>query len=68
MKDMLDGPGFDVFNPYKSKCSQCKYFSLATYSCPAFPDVIPDKFLSGDSEHASIDPSQKGELVFTSRT
>lgn len=66
-KTFIDGRGFEVYKPYHSACSKCKHFDATTYSCPAFPKLIPDRFLNGAEVHNKVTPDQIGELVLTPR-
>lgn len=63
--DTIDGNKFEVYSPYKSKCSDCKHFDLSIFSCKAFPEGIPDRFLSGDEVHDTPTDNQVGSIVFT---
>lgn len=56
--------GFEVYSPYRSKCSQCKHFNVVELKCKAF-ETIPDNFLSGDKVHDKIIEGQIGDYVFT---
>ena len=35
---------------YSSKCTNCKHFEDWDYFCSAFPDGIPDEYLSGEKD------------------
>lgn len=61
----LDGKGFDAYSPYKSKCAGCIHFVRLEYACKAFPDGIPDKFLSGKETHNKVVDGQVGKFVLT---
>jgi len=65
MKEQIIDKGFEVFSPYKSKCSQCKHFLFAKLTCSAFPDGIPEKFLSGEKVHIKLEIGQSGSEIFT---
>ncbi len=54
----------EVHNIYKSKCTHCRHFDSSKYVCPAFPDEIPDKYLTGEAMHFEVDPAQVGTIVF----
>lgn len=56
---------FDKFAPYRSRCSGCAYLDLADFTCNAFPEGIPDKYLTGDDIHNKVVKRQKGDYVFT---
>ncbi|MGL5958901.1 MAG: hypothetical protein ACRCZZ_10015 [Phocaeicola sp.] len=58
----LDGRS-EQYPPYSSKCWFCQHFG--DYDCAAFPNGIPDKFLSGEQIHTQIDDKQEGDFVFT---
>jgi hypothetical protein len=58
----------EIFNIYKSKCGMCKHFQEWDYFCAAFPDGIPDEYLSADKVHDKIDKGQVGDTVFTEQT
>ena len=57
--------GFESFSPYKSKCVECKHFNNTNFNCVAFPEVIPDRFLSGDAVHDSVVEGQQGKIIVT---
>ena len=56
-----------VFNQYKSQCATCKHLIVGGYSCPAYPDGIPDSLLEGDQTHNKVHSGQKGDFVFARR-
>ncbi|MDL2297440.1 hypothetical protein LJC68_09100 [Bacteroidales bacterium OttesenSCG-928-B11] len=56
----------EKYPPYSSQCWFCKHFG--NFECPAFPDGIPDKYLSGKRIHDEIDENQVGYTVFTELT
>jgi hypothetical protein len=58
----------ELLNLYKSKCCNCKYFQEWDFFCFAFPNGIPDEYLSGDKSHTKIDKDQVGDVVFTELT
>lgn len=58
----------ELLDIYRSKCCQCVHFKKWDFFCAAFPDGIPDKYLSGESDHTKIDPTQTGIVVFTPKT
>jgi hypothetical protein len=57
--------GHEVYSPYCSKCAECHHFNMNEYTCEAYPDIIPDRFLSGDKVHLSVQEDQEGTTVFT---
>jgi hypothetical protein len=57
--------GHEAYSPYRSKCSNCKHFDSVQLSCPAYPNTIPDHFLSGLKDHLTIQQDQKGTDIFT---
>lgn len=54
----------EIYQPYSSQCGNCKLFNIDGYCCPAFPDGIPDKLLTGERKHDSIVEGQKEEHVY----
>jgi hypothetical protein len=54
----------EVFNIYKSQCSFCKHY-LGNYTCPAFPDELPDNLMTGESTHNTIIKGQKGNYTYS---
>lgn len=56
--------GFEVYNIYKSICTNCKYFDMSKRKCKAFPNGVPSKYLDGTSQHRSVDENQTGDYVF----
>lgn len=64
-KNEIDGRGFAMYKPYHSSCSKCKHFDASSYSCPAYPELIPDRFLDGTDVHDKVLPGQNGEFVLT---
>lgn len=59
--------GHEAYSPYRSKCSDCKYFNLSGLNCNAFPNVIPNMFLSGEKTHDTIIDGQTGTYTFTQK-
>lgn len=57
--------GHEAYSPYRSKCAICKHFDIDNYNCSAYPDVIPDRFLSGNKVHTTIQLDQEGTDTFT---
>ena len=55
----------ELLNIYKSKCCRCKFFQEWDFFCLAFPDGIPDEYLSGEKVHDKIDKDQVGDTMFT---
>lgn len=55
----------EIFNMYKSQCSQCQYFQRDGYCCVAFPEQIPEEILLGDQTHEEVYKGQKGSICFT---
>ena len=53
----------EEYPPYSSKCWFCIHFR--NYECAAFPDGIPDEYLSNKAVHTNIDSNQIGDAVFT---
>lgn len=55
------------------QCFRCEHFDENTaedekrYTCPAFPDGIPDEILFNDFEHDKIHPEQRGDILFRLR-
>ncbi len=49
---------------YRSLCTTCVYFIQKNYNCKAFPEQVPDKYLTGDEKHLQVDPGQVGETVY----
>lgn len=39
----------EILNEYASKCCNCRHFQEWDLFCLAFPNGIPDKYLSGES-------------------
>lgn len=64
MKTTID-QGFEAFSPYRSKCAECKHFDKINFNCVAFPEVIPERFLSGSEVHDKVTKDQTGDAVFT---
>ena len=64
MENQLDSKGFEVYAPYSSACSRCAHFSIVELNCDAFPDIVPDKFLSGERIHEKVEKGQTGDSVF----
>ena len=60
----IDHEKFGVLGMYSSFCMRCKHFNSDDYNCSAFPEVIPDKYLSGEEKHTHIDADQVGDTVF----
>jgi hypothetical protein len=67
-KNIILDDRHEWLNIYKSKCHKCKYFEEWDFFCQAFPNGIPDKYLSGDKFHTQNDKDQVGETVFTEQT
>ena len=49
---------------FLSPCFECKHKYKSDVGCKAFPVVIPDDILLGESKHTSKHPSQKNDIVF----
>lgn len=64
-QNQLDSKGFETYNPYASACSLCTHFCSVELNCSAFPNVVPDKFLSGERIHDTVESDQVGNIVFT---
>jgi hypothetical protein len=56
----------EAFPPYSSKCWFCAHFG--NFKCQAFPDGIPEKYLSGKRVHDKKDKNQIGGTLFTELT
>ncbi len=54
----------EFLNLYASQCPKCVHFNWDSCTCNAFPDEIPDNILSGEENHDSVLPGQRGETVF----
>ncbi|MBN2747659.1 MAG: hypothetical protein JXR34_13110 [Bacteroidales bacterium] len=54
-----------IFSLYSSKCGFCQHFQKWDFYCMAFPHGIPDKYLTGEVIHTSVDKDQIGDTVFT---
>jgi len=50
----------------ESACYRCLYL-LNEAKCQAFPDGIPERFLSGEAVHLEVVEGQGGEKVFKER-
>jgi hypothetical protein len=57
--------GFENYKPYTSKCTICTHFDSIHFTCVAFPNSIPSKFLSGTAVHDKIETGQTGEVTLT---
>lgn len=44
-------------------CLICKHYT-GKFKCKAFPDGIPEKIITGKSEHEKPLPNQENEIVF----
>lgn len=64
----LDNDKEAIFGMYKSLCMTCKHFDSYNYSCAAFPNGIPDKYLSGDEKHLKVDDDQTGDFIYSPLT
>lgn len=64
---ILDDREF-LLNRLLSKCVNCKHFKKWDFFCEAFPNGIPDEYLSGEKEHTTKDSRQVGNTVFTELT
>lgn len=64
---ILDDREF-LLNRLLSKCVNCKHFKEWDFFCEAFPNGIPDEYLSGEKEHTTKDSRQVGNTVFTELT
>lgn len=62
-KAIIDGKGFDVYSPYRSKCASCIHFNCIEYTCKAFPKGIPERFLSGKAIHNTVVRGQDENVV-----
>lgn len=56
--------GHEAYSPYRSKCALCQHFDRIELKCPAFPEGIPERFLTGESVHDSIASDQEGTIIF----
>ena len=61
----LDGYGWEVYLPFSSMCSDCRHFEEHNCHCIAFPEGIPEEYLSGEAKHRTVDSRQTGSDVFT---
>ena len=61
----LDGYGWEVYQRFSSICTDCIHFKEHNRRCIAFPEGIPDEYLSGDAAHHTMDSRQVGSEVFT---
>ena len=64
MDDNVIDRGHEAYNPYLSMCPHCIHFD-SYLVCPAFPDGIPEIYLSGEDDHLKVDKNQTGTSVFT---
>lgn len=64
MKNIIDDR-HELLSTYQSDCAKCKHFNNETYACPAFPEAIPNKLLTGETNHRTVKSTQEGKLVFT---
>jgi hypothetical protein len=60
----IDGKGFDAYSPYRSKCAKCLHFNFSELNCKAFPNGIPEIFLSGKEVHSKVEKNQVGNIIF----
>lgn len=63
MKKIID-KGHEEYSPYRSKCAKCRHFYVMSLTCNAFPDGIPEMFLSGTDIHNKIVNGQKSKEIF----
>lgn len=49
------------------QCQFCKWY-LGSLGCMAYPERIPDKFLTGQEAHNKVEPDQEGNFVFEEET
>lgn len=57
--------GHESYSPNRSKCALSQHFDSVEMKCPAFPEGIPERFLSGKRVHGSIERNQVGTIIFT---
>jgi hypothetical protein len=50
-----------------SVCNRCKHFDVFDYTCPAFPEGIPDELLAGKAQHNEVLKGQTGDTIFEER-
>ena len=56
----------EVFNIYKSLCASCRHYN-GEYACAAFPDGIPERFLTGEESHKAIIETRVGEFTYQAK-
>lgn len=52
----------------ESKCNNCEWLLDdidGIHVCPAFPDGIPEKYLSGKKIHSKVDDDQMSHFTYT---
>jgi len=52
-----------IFDNEGKTCLDCKHYD-GEFSCPAFPEVIPQPFLSGMERHVKPKYGQENKIVF----
>jgi len=48
----------------RSKCMTCRHFRQWDFFCKAFPNGIPDEYLSAEAQHTTKDVRQVGDTVY----
>lgn len=61
----LDNEKYSIFGMYDSLCMMCKHFDSDNFNCSAFPDGIPNKYLSGEEKHLQVDKEQENGFIFS---
>ncbi len=51
----------------RSDCAGCKHYPRHSFSCPAFPEEIPEEIRFNVVKHREVRPDQTGDYVFESR-
>lgn len=67
-RELMIDDRHELYEPYKSLCPRCKHFDSSRLSCEAFPEGIPERFLSGVAEHRKPVKGQIGDFIFTTES
>lgn len=55
-----------IFRNRGVTCLDCKHYD-GKFSCPAFPEVIPQPYLSGMERHIELKYGQINKIIFDSK-
>ena len=63
-KEYILNDRHQVLNVYSSHCGNCVHLDNGQFTCPAYPEGVPNDLLEGKRPHYDIIKGQTGKTVY----